>query len=93
MWIWFDNIAFMRVNIYAEEITDEVQSQEKTADTGNTFYAIRFILKSPESLHFNEKDDDRSAVTFWVPGSKNKGLRKEELQRAFEKALSLLRSF
>ncbi len=82
----------MRVNIYAEETTEEVELQTKTSDNGNIFFAIRFILKSSDSLHFNVKDDDRSAVTFWIPGSKQKGIHKEELQKAFKKALTILKN-
>lgn len=57
----------MRVNVYAEELTDEVKVVETTADTGRKFYGLRFFLCSPEELHHSPGDDDRSAVTLWVP--------------------------
>jgi hypothetical protein len=62
----------MRVNIYAEELTEEVRIVESEAE-GKKFYGVRFFLKSHNDLHFNEKDDDRSAVTFWVPYTKVTG--------------------
>lgn len=64
----------MRINVYAEEITSEVKVVVKTAeDTGITFYGLRLFLASPELLHHTEADDDRSAITFWVPWMKEKG--------------------
>lgn len=50
----------MRVNVYAEEITGEVQIVEKDGHKG-----LRIFLDSPDSLHNRPDDDDRSAVTFW----------------------------
>lgn len=55
----------MRINIYSEEITGEIASTTKTADTGETFYGVRVMLLSPNQLHHTETDNDRSAVTFW----------------------------
>lgn len=60
----------MRINVYAEEVTPKVSIVEKTADTGSTFIGVRFHLASPETLHHSKKDDDTSAVTFWVKSSK-----------------------
>lgn len=56
----------MRINVYAEELTNETEVVTKQVD-GRTFYAVRLFLKSSEALHFNANDDDRSAITFWVP--------------------------
>ncbi len=50
----------MRINIYTEELTDEVEVVEKGG-----FHGLRFYLKSPEELHHDADDDDRSAITFW----------------------------
>jgi hypothetical protein len=56
----------MRINIYDEEVTGEVTAVTKTAaDTGLTFTGLRIFLASPEVLHDEPDDDDRSAVTFW----------------------------
>lgn len=63
----------MRVNVYAEEVTTEVEMIKKTAETGITFYGVRFYLKSPEDLHQGKDDDDRSAITLWVPWTNAEG--------------------
>lgn len=56
----------MRVNVYEEELTDDVQIVETTAEEDKTFYGVRVFLLSSDSLHHSSEDDDRSAVTFWV---------------------------
>lgn len=63
----------MRINVYAEELTDETTVVEKTADTGRTFFGARIFMDSPDSLHHSEEDDDRTAITFWIPWSKKSG--------------------
>lgn len=83
----------MRVNIYAEELTREVKPVSKQSDTGNVFLGIRFFLESSDQLHFNKNDDDRSAITFWVPGSMNKRFRPEMLIESFEQAIATLKTF
>lgn len=62
----------MRINVYAEELTDETELVVKEAN-GRTFYGIRLFLKSPVDLHHTEYDDDRSAITLWVPWTKAHG--------------------
>jgi len=59
----------MRINIYSQELTDEVVTIEKKSNTGITYSAIQFVLHSSEKLHHPPSDDDRSAVTFWLPKS------------------------
>lgn len=80
----------MRVNVYAEEITDRVEIVEKDGFTG-----VRFYLELPVNINpgipgsptmrgpFIHKpgDDDSSAVTFWGKG---------DIGYAFQKALDLL---
>lgn len=57
----------MRINIYGEELTDDFEVVEKhIEDTGNDYVGVRFFLKSPPELHYDENDDDRTAVTFWA---------------------------
>lgn len=56
----------MRINVYAEELTQETEIVTKVVDN-RTFYAVRLFLKSPKELHHSKNDDDRSAITFWVP--------------------------
>lgn len=55
----------MRIHIYDEEITGEVAHVTKKADTGKVFSGLRMFLASPDVLHDQPDDDDRSAITFW----------------------------
>lgn len=58
----------MRINVYSQELTKEVTLvSKKAADTGITYHGVRLYLHSPDLLHHTEKDDDRSAITFWIP--------------------------
>lgn len=72
----------MRINLYAEELTTETQWLSKTTvqrdeatgrETRRTFYGVRFFLASPDALHDTPDDDDRSAVTLWVPWTAAEG--------------------
>ncbi len=81
----------MRVNVYAEELTDRVELVSKEID-GRRYTAIRFYLELPATdpatgqqhqgpfLH-RPGDDDSSAVTFWG---------KQDLRVLLRKALALL---
>jgi len=71
----------MRINVYSQELTDEVNVVEKVSNTGLTYSAVQLMLHSSEKLHHPPKDDDRSAVTFWLPKSAE---RREQLAKAFE---------
>jgi hypothetical protein len=86
----------MRVNVYAEEMTDQVEIIKKEID-GHTFTAVRFYTYLPVTLPdknpdgsaisvsgpFKHRpgDDDSSAVTFWG---------KQDLRVVLRKALALL---
>lgn len=84
----------MRVNIYAEEMTDRVEIVTKEAD-GHAFTGLRFYLYLPVTLPnstlgpvqergpflHREGDDDSSAVTFWG---------KRDLRDVLRKALEML---
>jgi hypothetical protein len=85
----------MRVNIYAEEMTDRVELVHKEID-GEAFIAVRFYLELPVSVPnahgtgvalykgpFKHKpgDDDSAAVTFWG---------KKDFRHVLTKALDLL---
>ena len=63
----------MRVNVYAEEITNRIQLVSTTAEnTGQRFLGIRFYLESSDKLQPpRHPDDDSSAVTFWIKSSKD----------------------
>jgi len=80
----------MRVNIYAEEMTEQVEIIEKTVD-GHTYTGLRIYLHLPVTLPDGTQargafmhrpmDDDSSAVTFWG---------KRDLRGVLRKALALL---
>lgn len=85
----------MRVNIYAEEMTDRIEIISKEID-GINFEACRFYLYLPVTeprmkgltpmqhqgpfLH-REGDDDSAAITFWSRG---------KLRDILQKAINLL---
>ena len=71
----------MRINVYSQELTDEV--------TGLVYHAVQLILHSSDRLHQTPDDDDRSAVTFWLPKSRE---RREEMAKAFEKMAEIFRA-
>lgn len=71
----------MRVNIYSQELTPEVQVDAKKSNTGRVYRAVRLILHSSPMLHHPPEDDDRSAITFWLPSSQD---RCESMAQAFE---------
>lgn len=77
----------MRINVYSQELTPEVLKITKKSNTGVVYHAVQFVLHSSPMLHHPPEDDDRSAVTFWLPQSE-RGLR--ELKNALGTALSLV---
>jgi len=79
----------MRVNVYSQELTDEVGLIGKKSNTGLVYSAVQFILHSSPLLHHPPQDDDRSAVTFWLPKSQD---RREAFAKALEFAAKLVRS-
>lgn len=80
----------MRINIYSQELTNEVKLVTKKSDDGAVvFQAVQLILHSSPMLHHPPADDDRSAVTFWLPKSSS---RREEMARAFERAAEIFRT-
>lgn len=79
----------MRINVYSQELTNEVLLIEKGSNTGVVYHAAQLILHSSERLHHPPQDDDRSAVTFWLPKSQ---ARREEMAVAFEEIAAIFRS-
>ena len=77
----------MRINIYSQELTKEVELVSKTADTGITYYGVRMYLASPDILHHTPEDDDRSAITFWIPN--NRTFDKQQLAEVFDTMANL----
>jgi len=78
----------MRINVYSQELTDETHLFSKISNTGLTYSAVQLMLHSSPMLHHPPQDDDRSAVTFWLPKSVE---RRESLARAFEDMARLVR--
>lgn len=79
----------MRVNVYAEELTDRVEIISKEID-GRTFTGLRLYLELPVTINgvqhkgpflHRPDDDDSSAVTFWG---------KRDMRGILRKALALL---
>ena len=79
----------MRINVYSQELTDEVILIEKASNTGVTYHAAQLLLHSSPKLHHPPRDDDRSAVTFWLPKS---NARREVMAQAFERIAELFRT-
>ena len=77
----------MRINVYSQELTEEVIAVSKRSNTGIEYKAVQFVLHSSPMLHHPPADDDRSAVTFWLPQSE-RGLR--EFHGALAKAYMLV---
>lgn len=65
----------MRLNIYSQElILDDNRALEivtQVSDTGVIYSGVRMFLHSSERLHDTPDDDDRSAITFWLPKSRD----------------------
>ncbi len=78
----------MRINVYSQELTGEVIRVEKTSNTGVRYHAAQLILHSSPMLHHPPEDDDRSAVTFWLPKS---DARREKMAKAFEEIARIFR--
>jgi hypothetical protein len=84
----------MRVNVYAEEMTERIEIIAKQID-GQPFTGLRFYLELPCTQGFSNGqpenvsgpfihrigDDDSSAVTFWG---------KQDLRKMLHVALGLL---
>jgi hypothetical protein len=75
----------MRINVYAEELTDrvEVVTKRPANHPGETFYGIRLYLASPDELHVTPDDDDSSAITVWVPWTRSGGNDFARVERIF----------
>lgn len=86
----------MRINVYAEELTQETIQVSKVVDAGQpnerTFYGVRLFLKSPEELHHTPNDDDRSAITLWVPWTREKGNDPEFVETLLKRLVARLQT-
>lgn len=79
----------MRINIYSQELTNEVKFIEKrSVDVDIVYSAVQLILHSSDKLHHRPPyDDDRSAITIWLPKSP---ARREELAATLVKMADLV---
>lgn len=77
----------MRINVYSQELTDEVNLIGKESNTGIVYHAVQIMLLSSPMLHHPPHDDDRSAVTFWLPKSQ---ARRAILANAFREMARLV---
>jgi hypothetical protein len=89
----------VRINVYSQELflsdgdhltpgdTAELVTQE--ANTGIVYSAVRMFLHSSRRLHHPPHDDDRSAISFWLPKSR---ARRETLAVQFERLAHLVRT-
>lgn len=58
----------MRINVYSQELTREVTHVRAVArDTGIEYHGVRLYMASPDVLNHAPTDDDRSAITYWLP--------------------------
>lgn len=78
----------MRINVYSQELTDETHLIEKKSNTGIVYHAAQMVLHSSPMLHHPPADDDRSAITFWLPKSP---ARRESMAKAFEELARMFR--
>lgn len=53
------------------------------------YHAAQLMLHSSSTLHHPPMDDDRSAVTFWLPKSR---ARREAMAQAFERIAEIFRT-
>jgi hypothetical protein len=79
----------MRINVYSQELTDEVNTVVKVSNTGLVYSAVQLMLHSSPKLHHPPADDDRSAVTIWLPKSNT---RREALAQTLERMASEVRA-
>jgi hypothetical protein len=79
----------VRINVYSQELTNEVHLLSKESNTGLRYHAVQMVLHSSPMLHHPPADDDRSAVTIWLPKSAK---RRQELADTLERMASMVRS-
>lgn len=81
----------MRINCYAEELTERTELVTRTVTDltfgTRTFYGIRVYLASPDVLHSGDDDDDTSAITFWVPWTRAGGHDFDLVERVLRRLL------
>jgi hypothetical protein len=85
----------MRINVYSQEIITDgnkgpiIELVKQVSNTGIVYSAVRLFLHSSERLHHPPADDDRSAITFWLPKSNE---RRQRLANEFELLAQMVRN-
>lgn len=67
------------------ELTNPIR---EIRDEPIVYHAAQLVLHSSPMLHHPPNDDDRSAITFWLPKSAS---RREEMAKAFEAIAKIFR--
>jgi hypothetical protein len=80
----------MRINVYAEELTTRVEIIRKPVNQ-ELFRGVRLYLASPDVLHHSPEDNDESAITIWIPWTRNGGHDFEFVASVLEKMAQQVR--
>jgi hypothetical protein len=80
----------VRINVYSQELTKEVSLVKKTSENGVEHFGVRLFFDGSPRLHNRPDDDDRSAITYWLPHNDKFGPR--DLQVVFQTAANILAS-
>lgn len=67
---------------------DATNPYREVSSTPIIYRAVQLVLHSSDKLHHPPLDDDRSAVTFWLPKS---AARCEKMAQAFERIAAAFR--
>lgn len=81
----------MRINVYSQELITDIlapnvpiiETVSALSNTGLVYSAVRLFLHSSDRLHHPPADDDRSAISFWLP-------KTQARREAFARTLELL---
>jgi len=71
------------------DFVDATNPYRGVKETTIVYHAAQLVLHSSPRLHHPPQDDDRSAISFWLPKSPE---RREEMARAFEEIAKIFRS-
>lgn len=80
----------MRINVYSQELTQEVELVTKVSENNVVHWGVRIYFDGSPRLHDKPDDNDKSAITYWLPmrGS----FTPEMLGSVFARAAILCRS-
>lgn len=71
------------------DFVDATNPYQGVREEAIVYHAAQLVLHSSPMLHHPPMDDDRSAITFWLPKSQS---RREEMARAFEEIAKVFRN-